>query len=332
MGRMQQHPRYASIDIGTNSVLLLIAEWDGIRLTPVAERFRITRLGETYVQDGRIPEAAMQRTLKVLTEYIQEARAAGVQSLWCTGTQIFRKAKNAAAFVTRVREQLQLNIDVLSRDQEAVLTFQGALDTVADNPGPFWGIDIGGGSTEVALGTRQQMEFAHSFPIGGVQLKSRFGLGERMTPEEVKTVRETVRRQFMSVMPSGNAAAIGIGGTPTSLAALAQQLPEYQFEKIDGYLLSRLQLQSLFDQMNGLSLSEREALPGMEKGRADIILPATLVLDEFLAVTGNETLIVSARGLRYGVILWKLGVIPATVRPMMGHKASAENAVKVKGN
>ena len=305
----EQKQRVASIDIGTNSVLLLVADWDGRRLTPVVERARITRLGETYVQDGRIPEAAMQRTLAVLKDYLAEARSAGAQQVWCTGTQIFRKAQNAAAFVRQVKETLGIPLEILSREQEALFTFVGALDTVPDSAGPFWAIDIGGGSTEVVLGTRTAVQYLHSFPVGGVQLKMHFHLGEQFSETDIATLRRYIRDHVTRHLPSARGVAIGIGGTPTSLAALHQQLVHYAFEKIDGYRLSREALQTLFRQMNALPLAEREKLPGMEKGRADIILAATLLLEEFLSATNNEELVVSARGLRYGVALWKLGVV-----------------------
>ncbi len=303
--------RYASIDIGTNSVLLLVADWDGCQLTPHRELFQITRLGAAYTQEGIIPASAVMRTQQVLQQYIQEAREAGAREVWATATQIFRVAQNASAVLVQLQQASGISIEVLSREQEAWLTFWGALDTMAGLHGPFWAIDIGGGSTEVVLGDRHEIEFAYSFPFGAVQLKEHFHLEDNLKETDIHALRQFVAQQFQKHLPLKDGDPIGIGGTPTTLAALQQQLSHYAFDRIDGFHLSRSNVLQLFHQMNALPLAERMNLPGMEKGRADIILPATLVLDEFLKAIHRAELTVSARGLRYGVILWKLGVVSA---------------------
>ncbi len=302
-----QPGRYASIDIGTNSVLLLIAQWDGERLHPVEEGFRVTRLGQQFKHTGQISPEAIVRTAAVLEEYRKRVDAAGVKQLWCTGTQIFRAASNGKAVADQLARVIGVPVTILPETTEAALTFLGALDSVADKQATYWAIDIGGGSTEIALGSIAQLQVTRSFPVGGVTLLESHMPGDQLTPAAIQAIQQTITAYWQQ-LPRAHHPVIGIGGTPTTLAALQLRLRQYDGTKIDGYRLTRHQLQDLFNRLNAMSLREREQLPGMEKGRADVILPATVVLQSFLEFMESPELIVSARGLRYGVILWHLGI------------------------
>ncbi|NOX37547.1 MAG: Ppx/GppA family phosphatase [Calditrichaeota bacterium] len=309
--------RYASIDIGTNSVLLLVADLKANRLERVYEAFRVTRLGEGAVTTGRLQPTPMARTLEVLRHYVQKAKELGAEHIVATGTQIFRQVKNADAFLRQVEQELSLSVRILTETEEAVLTFLGALDSCPSPLERVWAIDIGGGSTELIFGNRQQIDFHRSFPVGGVQLKTTFQTGERLDPSTVDRMRQYLAEQLQGLTPTTRQGILlGIGGTITTLAAVDQSLPQYEFEKIDGYALTVERIRELFERFNALSLAEREQLPGMEKGRADIILPATLILLQAMDQLGISRLIVSARGLRYGVILWQVGQV--NIQHMVG--------------
>jgi len=301
-------PRYASIDIGTNSVLLLIADLKGSRLERVFEDFRVTRLGEGAITTGMLQSTPMARTLKVLCDYVQTAKEYGAERIVATGTQIFRQVKNAATFLHQVEQKLSLSVHILTETEEAVLTFLGALDSYSTSQERIWAIDIGGGSTELIFGNRRQIDFQQSFPVGGVQLKIAFRLEERLDAATLARLRQYLSGTLLVPQQGTHPGAmLGIGGTITTLAAVDQALPEYAFEKIDGYTMTRARIEQLFHQLNALSQKQREQLPGMEKGRADIILPASLILLQVMDQLKISRLIVSARGLRYGVILWQLG-------------------------
>ncbi len=300
--------RYASIDIGSNSVLLLIGQPEGRHVHRVYEECRVTRLGENAFPNGRIIPEAMERTLSVLERYLEMARRFRVAEIVCTGTQVFRKATNADEFIRRVKQRLGISIRVLDPREEAVLTFVGALDSLTEPPTRIWAIDIGGGSTELVLGNARRIEYHGSLDVGGVQLQSGFRLNERLGEDVIQRLRAYVQHHLKPLKRLPRAEGlVGIGGTLTSLAALAQSLRRYDFHKIDGFVLTKPGIARMFEQMNRLRLREREQLPGMEPGRADIILPATLILLEALKTLGHSRVIVSARGLRFGVLLWRLG-------------------------
>jgi len=302
-----KHPTtfLASIDIGTNSVLLLIAQWDGQHLQPITEMFRVTRLGERFQQSGQIGEAAIRRTESVLKEYRKVIQAAGVKRIWCTATQIFRVAANGKVVAEHLGQIIGAPVTILSETAEAALTFLGALDSVKNNHATYWAIDIGGGSTEVGLGSYDQLQLTRSFPQGGVSLLETVMREEQLTTKEIEAI-QNIMHQYWQQLPSKPYPIIGIGGTPTTLAALHQQLAVYNFEKIDGYRLQLHQIKEMFTHLNALPLKARRKLPGMAEGRADVILPATVVLQSFMEYVGTTELIVSARGLRYGILLWHL--------------------------
>ena len=305
----------AAIDIGSNSVLLLIARPVEGRLEPVLERFAVTRLSEGVASAGLISRQAVRRTEQVLARYAGLIKQCRVARVHCFGTQVFRQAANSRQVVESWQHRFGWSIKILSGEEEARLTYLGARGSLSPNQRqrPVAVVDIGGASSEVAIGRDLQPSLLHSLPLGGVVLKERFQCGEHLDPDLQQQLREAIGRQLRA-LPSAESPEVllAVGGTATTLAAVALQLNTYRFDVVDGYTFSSRALQALFEQLNALSLKERVALPGMEPGRADIILPATLILLELMRHFHLSQVTVSARGVRFGILMTDPDCAPQT--------------------
>ena len=308
----------AIIDIGTNSVLLLLSVNREGKLIPVLERAEITRLGANFGKEQKLDATAMRRTLKAVKKFSQLARESGAEPL-AFGTEILRIAANSANFLREAEGETGLQIQVLSGDQEAELTYMGAVDTLQGAADRVAVIDIGGGSTEIALGNGDRPDFVHSFPLGAVKLMEKFNLNDPPLPAEIDEMEQFIQN-FWKNKPefSPQARFIGVGGTLTTLATLSLRLPQYDFNAVDGLTLTRRQIEKQLDGFLSRTLEQRKAMVGMEPARADIIIPATLILKSFMGWIGFKEITVSARGVRFGflkAILQERGMKPPSVMP-----------------
>lgn len=309
---MERSMKRAVIDIGTNSVLMLIAEpqADG-SLKALQDQAKTARLGEGLATTGLLSEAAMARTLAILRGYRQKIQAEDISDIICFGTAALRRASNAQDFITQVQQQLSLNIQVLSGEEEAHYTFAGAMS--ASQADQAVAIDIGGGSTEVVYGSRTQgISFQQSFPVGAVTLKEQLSLASQISVAERDRALTHLQSQFKNLQPAHNASVLFTGGTATTLPALEKRLTSYDIAQIEGTELSPVQIQHLYDRLNGMEVEARSQLPAMEPGRADIILPALLILQALLRQLWPDTwstdptpasLLCTVRGARYGILL-----------------------------
>ncbi len=299
--------RLASFDLGTNTFLLLIAELQNHGLTPIFEKETVVRLGKGVDAAGNLNPEAMQRGLACLRAYADDARRHGCEKILAVGTSALRDAANRDVFLGRVKEETGVEVRLISGAEEARLTFLGALSNKKNLPEPMAIIDIGGGSTEVVRGTRQDILQARSADIGSVRLTERWLKHDPVLPEEMAALRVQAEQIMRSTWPREEiretASLIGTAGTITTLAAMAQKLARYDPERIDGYLMTAQQLDDLIVLLARLSLPERQKLPGLNPARADVILAGALILEVFMKDYGFSQLLVSDRGLRYGVLL-----------------------------
>ena len=308
---------YAAIDIGTNSILLLIAQKiDGSlpSLVPILDQAKTVRLGENLLSTGCLCDEAMERTLTGLKAYLSTVEAFNPQKILCFGTEALRRANNANMFCQRVRHELGLEVQILSPAAEASYTFQGAISSLprseqltkdlAKDLVKGLVIDIGGGSTEIVCGTIETIEYQQSFPIGAVVAKEKFQLKEQILSTEFETLQAYVKDSCKPLpMVVQNTTILLTGGTATTLSALDQQLVSYDIARIDGYRMQHSTIKALYNQLNQMSLEQRAALAGMELGRADIILPALIILLTLLDCLDIHTVQISVRGARYGILL-----------------------------
>lgn len=315
--------RAAAIDIGTNSVLLLIAERRGDDLTALVERATITRLGQGVDKARELAPEAIDRTLACLARYADDIKAAGVTLVDAVGTSAMRDAKGGESFRARAAEILGVMPRVVSGEEEARLTFNGALTGLALPAGPVLVFDVGGGSTEIITGDASgSVGSAVSLDVGSVRLTERHihsdpaGEGELMATRA--DVRSSLQRSPATITASEKSAdsedredsegsvadrprVVGVAGTVTTLAALLLEIAPYDGARVHGSRLARADISALTARLAGLSLQERRALPALDPGRADVIVAGGVLVDEILAWADASELIVSDRGVRWGL-------------------------------
>jgi len=300
------------LDIGSNSLILLVARCSPTGIEPVNEVYAICRLGEGVERTGLLSAAAMKRTLQVVAEMGRIARQEAVEELIVTASSAVRDAANRSEFLVRCHELLDAFPQVLSGREEAHLTYLGATHEL--NPGESaLTIDVGGGSTEIAYGTREIMVDAQSFNLGCVRLMEAFDLHLGYTPRRLQAVARHAQQVLAPLTPAlpewiarNRPTVMVSGGSATTYAAVLLRQDVFDRAQINGVVSDPRQLTETLDRLARLPLAERQRLPGMEKDRAEV-LPAGLaiaraVLDHF----GLRQFRVTANGLRIGLLRQRL--------------------------
>ena len=292
--------RIATIDIGTNTTLLLVAEKtsDG-SLVAVEEHATITRLGEGVDKTRALAPAAIERTNACLDRYAEIVARLNVDRIAVVGTSAMRDAGGGEAVRAHVKRKLGVDARTISGDEEATLTFLGALSGIAESKSGRNVVvfDIGGGSTEIVRGDRSNaaIAYAHSFDVGSVRLTERHG-------EDRDALRAAVREAFADLPPLDlEAPPVGIAGTVTTIAAVSMKMATYDGARVHGSTLSIEELARVVDELAALPLEERKKVPGLEPKRADVIVAGGYVVLGFLEKMGAKAFTVSDRGVRWGL-------------------------------
>ncbi|CAM3098551.1 Ppx/GppA family phosphatase [Corallococcus sp. ZKHCc1 1396] len=309
-------PRFASIDIGTNSVLLLVADRqpDG-RFQAVVERAEITRLGRGVDTHRVLSPDGMEATLATLVAFADEARALGAEGIAVSATSAARDAKNGADFIAAAKARAGVTVEIIPGEMEAQLSFAAvAADFAGDAAGPLVVVDIGGGSTEFIYGNDAgTVAFRHSFDVGAVRLTERFVRTDPLSSDERGAIEAHLRDTFSALPPPPPAAMlVGVAGTVTTLYAVEHAMATYDAERVHGGTLSRGQLDALTDRLCALPLEARRALPGIQPKRADVIPAGALILREAVKALGLDACRVSDRGLRWGLLVHRFGSAPSS--------------------
>ena len=303
--------RQATVDIGTNTTLLLVAEGDDPHsLRVLADRAEITRLGRGIGTDGNLGSEGIERTLRVLERYAAEARELGAP-LAAVGTEALRRAPNAAEFLQPAAAILGAPVEVISGEREAALTYLAAATSFPDiASGASMVIDIGGGSTEVIISEGGSVRGRSSLPLGSVRLTERYVRQDPASPEEVAALVKALRAAVagLPLPPAGQAPhrLLGTAGTVTTLAAMALELDDYDAARVHGYELSA---EKLTDQVSRLAVStqaERERMVGLDPRRADVIFAGSCILQAFVQRLGAASVLVNDRGIRWGLLYERL--------------------------
>jgi len=300
--------RIATIDVGTNTTLLLVA-----RATPAIEvldeRAEITRLGRGIGTGGQLAADGIARTLAVLRDYADIARRQQAD-IAAIGTEALRRARNAPDFLVPAAEILGTPIQVIDGGREAALTFRAVLSSFADaSRGQLVVVDIGGGSTEIVVATDGRVASETSIGIGSVRLTERFVHDDPATADDIAATRRAIGEALAEVrFPAGPLTLVGVAGTVTSLAAMAQNLSTYDPARVHGYELSRDELRRQIDRLAAAKQHEREQMPGLDPKRADVILAGALILDGVAERAGATHVRASDRGIRWGLLYELLAV------------------------
>ncbi|MCW2635378.1 MAG: Ppx/GppA phosphatase [Blastococcus sp.] len=309
--------RVASIDCGTNSIRLLVADVPaGGRHVDLLRRMEVVRLGEGVDRTGELAPQAIERTRVVLAEYAAAARELGATSVRMVATSASRDARNRADFEEMVRSTLGRLPDVIPGREEADLSFLGAtasLDDAAAAHGsapprsPYLVVDIGGGSTEFVLGDAGGVRAARSVDIGCVRLTERHLHGDPPTAEEIARVEHDIRGALADVtaeVPVGEAATlVGLAGSVTTVAALALRLPAYDAEAIHGSRISRDDVRTVTADLLAATRTRRAAMPVMHPGRVDVIGAGALVLRVVMDSVDVNEVVVSEHDILDGIAL-----------------------------
>lgn len=301
--------RVGAIDIGTNSVLLLVAELDGQQISPVVERATITRLGEGVDRTRTLNPAATERTLACLRAYASELAALGVQRTSAVGTSALRDAAGGESFLDTAELVLGVRPAIISGDEEASLTFVGALSGLSIK-GSVAVFDVGGGSTEIIVGSAEpalRIEAATSLDIGSVRLFERHVRHDPPTAAEMAAVARDIELALVNAPGvRTNGTLVGVAGTVTTLAAISLGLSSYDSARVHGHVLSREQVFEVAAQLGSLDLQARQQLAGLEPKRADVIVIGAELVRQVLLWSGARELVVSDRGVRWGLVTRQL--------------------------
>lgn len=299
--------RVAAIDIGTNTVLLLVAERTlAGDLVAVEEHATITRLGEGVDKTRTLAPAAIERTNAVIDRYAEIIARLKVSSLDVVGTSAMRDAGGGDAVRTWVKEKLGVEARTISGDEEAQLTFAGALSGIPTlrTGDPVRVFDIGGGSTEIVHGAwgRPQLTFAHSYDVGSVRLTERLVVNDPPTARELAELQRTAEEAFASVPPCASPSPpIGIAGTMTTLAAVSLKMAEYDGGRVHGMRMPIAELRRVVSELAELPVEARRGVPGLEPKRADVIVAGGIIALAYLARAGASEVTISDRGVRWGL-------------------------------
>lgn len=309
--------RVAVIDVGTNSVRLLLADVRSDGTVKTLSRVgSVTRLGEGAGASGMIAPLPEARTTDTARGYAVAARDEGAETVLVTGTSALRTATNGPDVAARIGRAIGLTVRILSGDEEARAVFRAV---GAEVDGPRVVIDIGGGSTEITRGANHHVEWAMSTNLGVVTLNELFAPGD--PPDSAQRSRllqylQTALPPLLDGRASGIGRYYGVGGTMTALATIDLGLHRYTPVAIEGHRLRLESIRGITDRLWSLSLADRMALPGVEAGRADVVLAGSMVLHALLEGLGAGEVTSSTRGLRYGILLeWVEQEFPAARRP-----------------
>ncbi|GAB3395443.1 Ppx/GppA phosphatase family protein [Amycolatopsis echigonensis] len=313
-------PRVAAIDCGTNSIRLLVAELtprhDGtVDLRDLHREMRIVRLGQGVDATGRLAPEALERTRAALADYTVAARRKGVEKVRMVATSATRDASNRDEFFAMTRETLGVEAEVISGDEEARLSFTGAVGEQDPDDGPFVVVDVGGGSTELVLGTWNGREAeviaAKSVDIGCVRITERALKDDPPTADEIAAARELARgilAEAFDVVDVAKARTwIGVAGTVTTLSAVSLALPEYDSERIHLSKLTHGEIDRVAENLLAADRATRAENPVIHPGRVDVIGGGAVVVqvlaEELAARGGPDQLVVSEHDILDGIAL-----------------------------
>lgn len=300
--------RYATIDIGTNSVLLLVAERSpGGGFTPVVERAEITRLGRGVDQTKRLLPEAIDDTLRVVKAFADEARALGAEAIAVSATSAARDAQNGAELLREAKERAGVEVEILSGDLEAALSYAAAQADLGGD-GPLVMVDIGGGSTEVVFGRGQELSHRRSIDVGSVRLTERFVRSDPPSKAEREALEAHLFRAFAELpAPPAGFRLVGIAGTVTTLYAVHRAIEPYDGARVHGQVMTKDEVREVTDRLYALPLATRRTLPGLQPKRADVIPAGGSILLCAMERLCAERCIVSDRGLRWGLLFHRFG-------------------------
>ena len=308
-------PRRAVIDIGTNSVKLLVAEVDGNHVEPIEETAEQTRLGKGFYESQLLQPDAVVATAKAVAQFSDRARELGASSVRAFATSAARDARNPDSLLRAVEAASGLSVEIISGEQEAEWAFRGVSSDARFQQQPLLLLDVGGGSTEFILGHGEHKHFRQSFPMGSVRLMEKLPHSDPPTAQELADCRRWLQ-EFLAtqVAPqlepalareqcAGPLMLVGTGGTAGILASIAHRLARHDRNRIDGAAISSAVVTGWVEGLWSLPLIQRREIPGLPPQRADVMLTGSAIYEAVMKRFCFPELRVTARGLRYAALM-----------------------------
>lgn len=311
--------RQAVIDVGTNSVKLLVADVAGHEVQPVCEKSKQTRLGQGFFETHRLQFESIVATAAAASRYADEARSLKAESIRIIATSAARDATNASELVAAILDATDLPLEIITGDQEADWVFQGVTTDPELAQVPLLLLDVGGGSTEFILGQGEKKHFRQSFRLGTVRLMETIPPSDPPTPAEVTETRQWIqdfiakkvapelqpalRREVELNAAHRPVAMVGTGGTTSILARMESQLEDYDRARIEATRLSLDRVRWHSERLWALPLAERQEIVGLPRKRADVILGGVAIIQAVMECLGFRELRVSTRGLRFAALM-----------------------------
>jgi exopolyphosphatase/guanosine-5'-triphosphate,3'-diphosphate pyrophosphatase len=296
----------ASIDIGTNTILLLIAEVNpsSNEIIALVNLHRIPRIGKGLKKGDPFPEENIKRMFDVMDEYSETIKKYNCDKIIITGTNAFRIALNNNEITNEIKNKYGYELNVITGDEEAKYSYLGAVSGLSDKK-KYLVIDIGGGSTEIIYGKGNDIIFSKSFDIGVVSGAEKFFTIDPPSDKQVDNFAVYSQKTFLELKDyvKDIDTAIAIAGTPTTLAAIKYKLKSFNEELIEGTSLTPEELNAFVSELSKLSSAEvLNKYSQIVKGREDVLLAGTILLREILKMLNIEEVKVSTKGIRYGAI------------------------------
>jgi exopolyphosphatase / guanosine-5'-triphosphate,3'-diphosphate pyrophosphatase len=301
-------PRYAVIDVGTNSVKFHIGERRGDDWEAIVDRAEITQLGEGLDETGTLGDSPIERTVEAIAAMVEEAGRHGVVAIASGGTAGLRSAKNSAAFIDAVRKRTGVEIEVIPGEDEARFAYLAARSSLRLGTGSLAVFDTGGGSTQFTFGRGNAVDEQFSVEVGAVRLTERFHLDGKVDrgalDAALAAIADGLSRLDGRKAPDTIA---GMGGAVTNLAAVKLGLETYDPDRVHGTVLDLAEIERQIEAYRAQDAGERRRTVGLQPKRAEVILAGACVVRTVLTKLGRDSLVVSDRGLRHGLLVERFG-------------------------
>ena len=288
--------KIGTIDIGTNSMRLLIADYMDGNLVNRKKYVNTTRIGQGVDEQGYISEDAIERNIDALVEFSRICKKEECQKVYCMGTSALRDSKNKEAFINLAKEKADINVDIISGEKESHLGFMGVLEGL-DEVEDILVVDIGGGSTEFIIGNEEGIRFSKSENVGAIRMTDKFLNQDPINENEFKQMSDFIYDEIKTTLDcikNDNVKKIvGIGGTITSLSAINQELEVYSMEKIHNSKISLNEIELILQNLKKMTLSDKKSLKGLQPKRADIITAGVEILYTIMKNIEIDEIIVS---------------------------------------
>ena len=300
--------KIGAIDIGTNSMRLLVAEYIDGKLYNREKFVNTTRIGQGVDSEGYISEEAIERNIKALKEFSDIANEKGCEYIYCIGTSALRDSKNGNEFIDLAKVETNLDVDIISGEEESNLGFIGVLQGL-DDTNNILVLDIGGGSTEFILGDEFGIKYAKSENVGALRMTEKFLSTDPICENEFEDmsnfIEETISDTINILREKNIRQIVGIGGTITSVSAINQELETYSMEKIHGSKVNEKELDNILQNLKKMTLNDKKNIKGLQPKRADIITAGVRILNIIMKKLEKENIIVSEYDNLEGLICQK---------------------------